>query len=804
MNELQKDETHPAGRSAVAEGPGFAGRYTVAASLLILAAICILLFGGVLFGPGGRVLSNTGTDLQQQHLYWYGFGFSELRQGRLPLWNPHIFSGTAFYGTFQSGLLYPLNWHFLFLPLDRAVNLAIVGHIFLLGAFTFLWLRFRGLGAVAGLTAGALVMLAGPTFLHLYPGHLGPMQAMAWAPLVLLAVDGVLRRGEWRWSVPGMCAVAMQVFAGAPQYVYITALAAGLYAGILWIAAGCRPLAALRLLTIYLGGLALAAVELCAGTDAAAESVRAGGVSRPIAAMLSLPPENLLTFLLPRFFGDMDGQAYWGRGYLWEMCLFVGVTGLLLALYGAARGERRESRVAVAVILVMLVVALGAYTPLFDLLYRWLPFFSSFRGASKFAFPALLFIAALAAAGLDRLLRDPPPPRAVAFTLGVAALAAAALGFWLRASECGPAWSALVSSQGGSLDDYLSRALRASPDFAAAARRFAGAQLLLCALTLALLAVLLACARRRPRLRYGVALLALAEMFLFAWDFRPTFPLASIRCDFAARHMAGLGRDDRVLIRPMPNAAMAEGLRDIWGFGPLVNRRYAEFMAFSQGRDPDSASQYLEVRRLSRLHTLLRCRAVITEGDSGYRATDNPDSFPRFLLVGNARVLTARDDLLRALAAPDFDPAREVLLEEPPAPAPAPGGPGGTVELLDEGTDRLLLRVETARPAVLLITDTYARGWRARPLAPGPQTQYQLLPADYVLRGIPLAAGRHLICIEYAPVGFRIGRWISLSALAALLCGVALWRCRASRRSTLAAGCAASVSTGPDGETTAG
>lgn len=735
-----------------------------------------------MFGPGGRVLSSAGTDLGQQHLYWYSFGFSQLRQGHLPLWNPHIFSGSVFYGTAQTGLLYPLNWHFLFLPLDRAVNLAIAAHLLLLGVFTFLWLRFRGLGVVACTTAGAVVMLAGPTFLHLYAGHLGPIQAMAWAPLVLLAVDGVVRRGQWRWSVLGMCAVGMQIAAGAPQYVYITALAAGLYAAIQWIASGWKGAMAVRLLAIYLGGAALGAVELCAGAEAAAESVRGGGVSRAFAAMLSLPPEQLLTLLLPRFYGDMDGLAYWGRGYLWEMCLFAGTAGLFLALYGAARGERRDARISVVMVLGMLVVALGAYTPLFDVLYRWLPYFSHFRGASKFCFPALLFMAALAAAGLDRLLRDVRPPRAIVAGVVVAAVLAAVAAMGLRSGIAGDAWASLVSAQGGSADDFLTPALRNSRAFADVARNFAGTQAFLCAGALALLAVALGCARRWPRALYGVAVLAVLEMLLFCSGFRPTFPVSAIRCDFAAQHMAGLGPDDRVLIGPMPNAAMAEGLHDIWGFSPLVNRRYAEFMAFSQGEDPDSATQDLELQRLTRLHSMLRCRSVVSAPGGKYAASDNPRRFARLTLVGRCRVVKDRDGILRAVAAAAFDPSADVVLEEPPTPAPEPG-PDGTAAIVEETTDRLVIRAETSHPAVLLISDAYARGWRARPMAAGPQAEYKVLPADYVLRAIPLAAGRHLICLEYAPVGFRVGAWISFSTLIALgIAGGAAWRLARVRR----------------------
>jgi len=56
-----------------------------------------------------------------------------------------------------------------------------------------------------------------------------------------------------------------------------------------------------------------------------------------------------------------------------------------------------------------------------------------------------------------------------------------------------------------------------------------------------------------------------------------------------------------------------------------------------------------------------------------------------------------------------------------------------------------------------------------------------VLPADYVLRAVPLSAGHHLLRMEYVPRGFSAG--IVVSAMAWLLWfGIACWRYRASRQ----------------------
>ena len=139
----------------------------------------------------------------------------------------------------------------------------------------------------------------------------------------------------------------------------------------------------------------LSAAQLFEGFHVAGQEVRNHGASPEFAAIFSFPPINLVTALVPGFFGDMNHFTYWGRFDLWEMSLFFGVTGLVLAVYGAVYGEQPKKRFCGGLAVVFLLVAFGANTPLFGALYRWAPGFGKFRGWSKFIYPATLFLVAL-------------------------------------------------------------------------------------------------------------------------------------------------------------------------------------------------------------------------------------------------------------------------------------------------------------------------------------------------------------------------------------------------------------------------
>ncbi|MGZ5566333.1 MAG: hypothetical protein ACXWKG_04895, partial [Limisphaerales bacterium] len=64
--------------------------------------------------------------------------------------------------------------------------------------------------------------------------------------------------------------------------------------------------------------------------------------------------------------------------------------------------------------------------------------------------------------------------------------------------------------------------------------------------------------------------------------------------------------------------------------------------------------------------------------------------------------------------------------------------------------------------AILLVTDAYSRFWKVHALEPSSQQNYEILPADYCLRAVPLAAGHHLLKMEYRPPAFTVGKWVSL------------------------------------------
>lgn len=64
-----------------------------------------------------------------------------------------------------------------------------------------------------------------------------------------------------------------------------------------------------------------------------------------------------------------------------------------------------------------------------------------------------------------------------------------------------------------------------------------------------------------------------------------------------------------------------------------------------------------------------------------------------------------------------------------------------------------------------MITDNYSRGWHTVGL-PGLDSYLPpIMPGDTFLTAVPLKAGKHHFLLEYKPLAFEAGKWVSIASL---------------------------------------
>jgi hypothetical protein len=577
----------------------------------------------------------------------------------------------------------------------------------------------------------------------------------------------------------------MQILAGHIQYAFYTGLAAVLYLAVKLYGAPWRLKTVCCFALFYGGAVILAAAQVLPGIEAGRDTLRGMGVPYGFAATFSFPPENLVTWLVPSFFGDAVYFPYWGRWTLWEMSLFVSVTGFLLAVYAVVFRQGRERFVLLAMVLMLLLLAMGAYMPWFGFLYAYLPGFDAFRGVSKFVFQATLFVILLSAMGLDSLIREGLRKRwQVLAALGATASLSLIIGLSIRqsAGAASGLWPGIMRAIGGRGEAYLPPEFFAKGLAILKAGEFSAQGLVILSATCALIATVLFLRISNYGKSSLLVGLAVIELFSAGRIAHHAFRLDEAYPGDVVAMFTQRPGDHRVLNPYNPNLAMSMGWRDVWGYDPLIPRRYGELMAWMQQVD---IMQIVRNDLQFRDHPLLRmlgCRYMLTPVEGRIVPSElTGDLMPRAVLVGEWAVEPDRDRAFSILGKPGFDPRRLVVLErDPNLPAGKPSGNQGTVKVLEESTDDLTIEADVKAASILVVTDNYTGGWRVVPLAGSASDAYEIIPANYALRGVPLAPGHHRLRMEYRPASFVLGVWLSLAGVAAWVAaaGVLLWRKR--------------------------
>ncbi|HEX2325112.1 MAG TPA: hypothetical protein VHQ00_06910, partial [Chloroflexota bacterium] len=239
----------------------------------------------------------------------------------------------------------------------------------------------------------------------------------------------------------GGAVVALQLTAGHTQEAYYSLLAVGLLgAGYTAFPPARAPVRWAHLLAVgavALNGVLLAAAQLLPALELSRSSYRQGGIPLPEAIGLAVERTYILESLLPTFW-SLPSQEVTG---------YVGVVALPLALVAFVLSPARRTVLLLGgLALLGVTLALGAYTPLYAVLYEVVPLFDSFRAPGRWLLVSSFALAGLAAHGAGALRPAWGPPGAGAaeretstLRYGVAlSVAAGGLLFFLwRSNEVG-------------------------------------------------------------------------------------------------------------------------------------------------------------------------------------------------------------------------------------------------------------------------------------------------------------------------------------------------------------------------------
>ncbi len=761
--------------------PVAAGQLSLPAAVAIFALAFLL--------PTWPWLSGAVTipwDAKSQFFPQVQFLASSLQRGEWPWWTPNVFAGWPQISDPQSLLFSPL--HVLLAATHsaislRAFDLVMFAYLFLGGVGVILFFRDRGWHMGGALVAAMAFALGGAANARLQ--HIGQVISLAYLPLSLWLLARALDRSSWRAGL-GAGVIAGLMVVGRDQVALLSLYVLWGYVLAHWLA-GAPTLAHVRasvrpLLAMGASGGLVAIVPVVMTTLLAARSNRPE-ISFASAAGGSIHPVHLLQLAFADLFGAMDPTIeYWApESRIWDAAwgwpglylsqnmglLYAGaLTFFVIVAFGLVRGLAwaREIRFFTIAAGLVLLYALGAYTPAFRVMYDLMPAVDLYRRPADATFVLVALLAVIAGYLVHRWLTGTVP----AATRRQRALELAA--------AVGLVGVALVLAH-----MVVGIAAVVVPILTAGM------------LTTAAIAVLVLARRidaRSPALAVGlIAAFMSADL---AWNNAPHVSTALPRDHFDALRQdtgdptvrllraqlaaaAAPDRRDRVELIGVgyhwPNLSLAQGFDHVLGHNPLRLRWFKE--ATNVGDTVALPSQrwfsplYPSYR--SAFADLLGVRFIATgvpveEIDTSLKPGDlrliartldayvyeNPRALPRVMLLTEWRI--ADFDALLRDGWPDVDPRRTVLLKNAPSGLRS-GNAGGSARIVRYANTEVAVEVDAPAGGILLLNDVWDPWWRVS--VDGKEAE--ILEANVIFRAVVCPRGHHLVRFTFEPFAGAFG-----------------------------------------------
>ncbi len=786
------------GKPAVGLGPAesaVSGGKSWAAFVILLVVLWFAFYHDVFLG--GQTLASPDAVAPA------GFarvGKEALDNGVYPLWNPYVFLGMpSFASLAYNPYVYPVGLAFkLIRPVMQLPMMWLLIYYLAGGLGLFLLLKNLSLPSpAAGFGAAAFMFTPNLVAVGAY-GHGSQLMASMYIPFIFLLTHKVLDRGRLVHAGALALLLGLQLLRGHVQISYYTAIMIGVMT-LFWTvrryprrgAAGtARPLG-LTVLAVALA-LGLASVLYIPVYNYSDLSVRAagehGGLGVERAGMWSLSPKEMTTFLLPGMLG-FGGSTYWGSMPFTDYPNYMGILALALALYAIVK-KRGDPTVVLLALLgaLALLMSFGRHLgPLYELAYRWLPFFKKFRVPVMVVVLLQFSVSCLAGYGLWSIMEGARKAgRGKALVWAMASVAALVLLFLVAGSGLRETYAELMARARGE-------------SFAAAAGRaaFAGLRsdvIVVGAIALAGMGLIMGFRRRAVSLGVlGLGLTFLLCVDLWRVDYRLMAPNLSERgVQLKALEEDPLGlflADDPDLFRTYPlgrlfssNVFTAYKVASVGGYHAAKPKLWDDWAnahmdpeiwsATGARRLPLGKDQRLPAGAMTTgVRRMLGVKYIVTEGElrggagleevysdagaggasqAGRKVYRTDDWLPKAYCVPELKKVETGPDALRELISPSFSPEAYAIVEGEPEPDPESVG---SALVTSFGLNHVDVEVTCESPTFLVVGELFMEGWKA--YLDGEETL--LYKTNFLVRGVAVPEGSHAVRMEYFDPGLALG-----------------------------------------------
>lgn len=740
------------------------------------------------------------------------------QQGIFPLWNPYIFCGMPGYAslTVHGERYYDLSA----LIINRAsklfgaiLNCPDVGwglfYYWILGAGIYFFVYDKLKNKIAALVSGLAVMHSTYVIILIIVGHMTKVPVIAFFPWIFMIIERLREKFDLRLSLLLVLLVHFMLLPGHIQMIFYCYFAFGIYYVFYLVRAfikkeqwlgivrsGAVFAAATVLAFAMTGDQYLSTLEYSQysmrGSDPIIPSVQAqakgatnGGLDYEYATNWSFSPGEVMTFLVPSWYGfgsavpyqgpetnntEQRLPLYFGPMPFTDAPQYMGVFIVILAGIGLWM-NRKEPFVqySAAVVMLSLLISFGKEMPLvYDLMFNYFPMFNKFRIPSMILILVQMLVPVLAGYGVASLMRQATAKDhafVAYFQYSLIVLAALLVlsvvfkGLFLSLYELFVPSQALT----GKFGNNAALVYRIVTGFIAN-EITAGLLLLIAGLGGAYLYV-----KNKVSVNVLVAVLVSVVLIdLWRVNFKPMDPQPHREAQnvFAAPSYVGYLKQDTTLYRtlefengqpPYNNTLAYWRIQSAYGYQGAKMRQIQDMFDVVGLGNPllwgFMNVKYIISDRPDSNAVLL----PVFSGD-GKHILYNRAELPRAFFVNRYEVAGGLD-ILNTIKGMNFNPLDVAYgMDEIPA-AIEPPKEEASVHYVHFGIQDLELKVRATGNNLLFLSESwYPEGWKA--YIDGTETPIYRL--NYMFRGIVVPHGDHVVTMKFEPAGFYVGKSLSL------------------------------------------
>ncbi len=769
--------------------------------ILVLYAIMVVLFNKVIFE--NMVFSDSGDTATAESWQEAGKHLSETEHIE-PLWFPYVFSGMPGFGSLAYA---PRNVNYLQTAIQVIGRLFFLNgdvswmilHFFLGGVGMYLLVRQLKFSHLPALLA-AITFMLNPYFLdRAETGHGSEIVGISYIPLLFLLTYNLFQKRNVLSFGLLAAAIGTQLLAYHVQIVFYTFLVLGLYFLYESVAdIRTQPRTVLSKGSLFVAaillGFAISSYVYLSVEEYSHYSIRGsgeagvpGGLTYDYATSWSFHPYETINYLIPSFFGysssyvtEYQGQQtalplYWGWMPFTDTTVYMGIVPLFLGLTAILFKRKRLTKFLGILTIIVFLMAYGKYSPfVYDLMFRYFPFFNKFRVPAMILHLVPFIFAILSAYGLNYVMEVSDCTVKVNIANLKKRLMYIVGGFvavFLIASAAKSGLynylSGFMFVKEGDLQQYGEQVLSILKqkrfdvvwvDYVKFTFLAAGFFVL----------VWFYLNRKLQFTAFSLALIAVLVIDLYVYDIRYINPKPNTATTehFQPDATTQFLLADTSLYRVYPvthnlfmdNTSMYHFVQSIGGYSPAKLRIYQEVLD-SLGIDPPRFPLQSNILNMLNVKYLVapgklpdQQYPIVNVDQSRTMVTySNPGWLPRAFFVDSVEVISEKAELFRQMRV--FNPRHTAILMKQPSSV-LRHADSTSVQMVKYGAHEIELSVYSSSTSLLVLSEVYyPAGWKA--FIDGNETE--IYQTNYILRSVIVPAGSHSISFRFDPESYHMG-----------------------------------------------